>query len=83
MKLINEARRMQQLAGLVKEEMSHEDTDGWMRTYVDNFVEDNNADLDYRDDFENAWKYAINKFMEEQGFNPSSQLDKEKFWHSL
>jgi hypothetical protein len=80
---VAEVNRMQQLAGLIKEEMSYEDTDGWMRTYVDDFVEDNNADLDYRDDFENAWKYAINKFMEEQGFDPSAQLDKEKFWHSL
>jgi len=64
-------------------EMEYEDIDGWMRSYIDDIVKDQQLDLDYRREFEEAFNYAIGMFKKEHGFDPSSQIDKDRFWHSF
>ena len=77
---INEIKRMQVLAGIITENMSADDVDGWMRSYVDDITATEDLTPEYRNEFDIIWDKAVDMFKQEHSFEPS--LDKEKFWYS-
>ena len=66
--LSEEFKRMQKLAGLINEAFNpFLDTEegGYMREYIDETAEEEELDLEYRDEFNTAFKLALAKLQKD------------------
>jgi len=67
--LSEEFKRMQKLAGLINETFDpFLDTEegGYMREYIDEIAEEEELNLEYRDEFNTAFKLALAKLKKDQ-----------------
>jgi len=67
--LSEEFKRMQKLAGLINEAFDpFLDTEegGYMREYIDEIAEEEELNLEYRDEFNTAFKLALAKLKKDQ-----------------
>jgi hypothetical protein len=84
--LINEAKRLQELAGIEEVFNSFLDTNegGYMREYIDSIAEEEGLDLSYKNDFDEAFKKALQQLQSENIY-PELDFDaivanKDSFW---